>query len=1209
VPPITIRPDASKGGSGRSMSSSLTTILQNIIRDNDKFGAIIPDEIDAKYEKMIYDFNELHYAYVRGSTAKGGTDLPTTIAQRLKGKQGRYRKNMEGKRVSWVARTTITGSSQLQINQLGVPQRFCKNLQIKEYVQEFNRKRLMVNFLNGVEKYPGCTKIIKRQTGAVIKITAATSADVELEIGDCIYRDLQTGDYILFNRQPSLLPSSISAMEVVVINDGSILTFLMNVIVTRLFNADFDGDQMNVYLLKGIAARNEIKQLSSVPRWFIKHASGAPMMGQHDDSIIGSYCLTRDHVKVDKYHAMQIFSHSTYVPQFLQKEYSGYDLISLVLGETPINFSKVPALYNDKFNGLLEYNPKEISVSIVDGKHISGVLDKKSIGSGSVGSLYHVLYLEYGPDRALEVMYNMQQMAINYLFQRGFSIGIMDLLIGKEALTEIYEIESSIIAKAQLITNQLIRAEIISPVGKTTREYYEEMQIAALKIVDDFSGVIFKSVDHAANNLIQLILSGSKGSINHFFHISSAIGQINIVGKRPPEKFVGRCLPHFKRFDMDPAAHGFIRNSYISGMSAYEVFFGSQNARYDFISKALTTSVTGDKERQSMKNLESITINNNGCCVKGNTIIQIIYGADGLDPCRLARVTCPTLLISDDALRAGWHSEGDAAFEEEFGAIVADRIRYRNIFECVERTTDYGYGSAVPVVLDVGKFTKAAIAKYATSSKDTQIDKKELVAHVKRVKEFCESLPYIFTNEMMEAKHAPIPHQFEKAVWFTCMVVRAELNSKRTLHMMSSKVLEIVLAKIRSRLTSAVVDYGLAVGVIAAMSFSEPLTQYMLNSLHRSTSGGTSKSVLTDVKEIFGAKPTAKLSGPSMTIVMKDESHGINWNSEAKAQQVANFIEALTIGDFAQIAQIFYEKFAEPVHPLYVREAAMIAEFLKYNPLIKPPGDLTKWCIRFVLDKTKMIYKNMTIEYIVGKLRLMFKEVYIVHSAENVNEVVLRIYIRSGMFKGQITMEMVAGFRDELMRTIIRGIQGVSAASVAKVKRSVVKPDGSVGVVEKYAVTTTGTNLYEAARCSAVDVYDMTSSAVEEIQEWLGIEAALSKLTNSIRNIGEGGLDYHHAFIFSDEMTFTGRVTSIEKQGLKARETDNVLLRMGYSAPIQVLEEAALNSIVDEITGITGPLLVGYIPRDIGTARNEFHINEAIVRANTVRPDDWLNQL
>ena len=244
IPPTTIRPDVKKLGGGRSTNDDLTTMLQSFIKQHDKLPTAIGAHIDDKLSKSIYELNGIYSDFIKGSGNRvitSGISAAKSLASRIRGKQGRFRRNLMGKRVWKCARSTITGDPTLKIDEVGVPINMARALQVEEVVQEYNKERLLTYFFNGTKRYPGCTKIIQRSTGAEFSVDNLRN-DFELQIGDRIFRDLITGDPVTINRQPSLKPSNIGCHRVVVSDNPNILTLRINVIACKLYDADFDGD-------------------------------------------------------------------------------------------------------------------------------------------------------------------------------------------------------------------------------------------------------------------------------------------------------------------------------------------------------------------------------------------------------------------------------------------------------------------------------------------------------------------------------------------------------------------------------------------------------------------------------------------------------------------------------------------------------------------------------------------------------------------------------------------------------------------------------------------------------------------------------------------------------------------------------------------------------------------------------------------------------
>jgi DNA-directed RNA polymerase beta' subunit len=243
VPPNTIRPDIKKMGGGRSNNNDLTVLLQTFIKINEQIPASIPlamdsSKIDDDMRIEIHNLNLTVYDLIKGSSsaAKRGivnnSKKPlTSIAKRLPGKFGRIRRNLMGRRANYMGRSFITCDPFLRIDEVGVPVSIAREIQRPEIVREYNYEEMMTYFMNGNKRYPGCSKVKKAKNGAIYWI-GNTKEDFRLEIGDTIYRDIITGDVVNFNRQPSLEPSSISSMRVVIMEHGE--TIRMNVLVCPL---------------------------------------------------------------------------------------------------------------------------------------------------------------------------------------------------------------------------------------------------------------------------------------------------------------------------------------------------------------------------------------------------------------------------------------------------------------------------------------------------------------------------------------------------------------------------------------------------------------------------------------------------------------------------------------------------------------------------------------------------------------------------------------------------------------------------------------------------------------------------------------------------------------------------------------------------------------------------------------------------------------
>jgi DNA-directed RNA polymerase II subunit RPB1 len=451
------------------------------------------------------------------------------------------------------------------------------------------------------------------------------------------------------------------------------------------------------------------------------------------------------------------------------------------------------------------------------------------------------------------------------------------------------------------------------------------------------------------------------------------------------------------------------------------------------------------------------------------------------------------------------------------------------------------------------------------------------------------------------------------------MVVRAELGPK-LLARFSDAQLSFVCDAILQRYAASLIDYGAAVGILAAQSISEPLTQYMLDSHHRSVSGGTNKSGLIRVSEIYGARPVSEEQSASMLMRLRPSVLGLPEHAdkaeltavEAAAAEIAVSLEFVTVANFVRQHDVILEPIGALSYPPYAGDAEFLREFARAHPLVRPPSDLTNWCFRLALDKAALVLKAVTLELLVRALRARHPNAYIVHTSESVPEVVVRIWLRAGALRrgeDALLETRASESLTDMMETPVRGIPGIMRATAERIPDVWFTPAGELVRGECWAVRTVGTNMYAALMHRAIDASNTISTSIGDTCKLLGIEAARAKVISETRAFMEDGApNLRHLQIYADEMFRTGRFTSIERGGLGAREHDNVFLRMSYGAPIQVVTDAALAGARARVSGIAAPALLGAVPR-IGTIYNSLVVDEGFVRANTRSVDSILDEL
>jgi len=510
-----------------------------------------------------------------------------TYKQRLHSKDGRIRGNLMGKRVDFSARSVITPDPNISIDQLGVPEEIAMNLTSPEKVNRYNYHKLYKLILNGAHKYPGVKKIKKLSDGKTFTLefcdnpkTLKEIAD-NLEEGDTVHRHLMDDDYVLFNRQPSLHKMSMMAHRVVVMKHS---TFRLNVSATGPYNADFDGDEMNMHVPQSLQSAIELREIAAIPKQIISPANSEPIIVPVQDTLIGLYKITGDGVKFNRREAMSLLSKVTTFDGELpapsiegrdgQKRFwTGHQLVSLILPEINLKME----------------NSAEKEVEIVQGKFLKGQVDK-SISK----KIVHIIFNDFGPKSAQTYLDNLQNMMTAYLIREGFSVGVGDLMVDQRVKGVIRKIIDKGAGKVNAIHHDIHQGTFSDLSFSTNSDAYEHrIRLIVGEIERDIENLVIKTAKD--NRILQAILSGSKGTTFHFRSMVGIVGSQAVDGKRIPFGFSERTrsLPHFYKYDDGLIPKGFVTHSFIDGLSPEEFFFHAMGGREGLIDTAVK-SVTAE---------------------------------------------------------------------------------------------------------------------------------------------------------------------------------------------------------------------------------------------------------------------------------------------------------------------------------------------------------------------------------------------------------------------------------------------------------------------------------------------------------------------------------------------------------------------------------------------------------------------------------------
>jgi len=621
IPPVTMRPSITLE-SGERSEDDLTHKLGDIVRINQR----LFENINAGAPEMIiedlWDLLQYHITtYLDNSVSsvpparhRSGQALKT-LTERIKSKEGRFRNNLAGKRVNYAARTVISPDPCIGFNDVGIPESVATELTIPERVNEWNKEWLLKLIKNGPTQYPGANYVIWPD-GKKKKITEETIEQIleELQHGFKVERHLIDGDQALFNRQPSLHRMSLMCHRIKVLPGRS---FRMNPSVCNPYNADFDGDEMNLHVPQTEEARAEAEVLMEVQTQLITPKNGYNIIGCVEDSITGCYLLTRTK-EMSKIEAIDLLtSIGIDNVKFSKEKVSGSEVFSTVLPED--------------FNFIRKNKQGETTVRVKNGKLEHGIIDKNTIGENN-GELIREFYRKYGQDKTIELLGNIFQLGIQILLKKGFSTGVSDTDIPKEAIKKVDTKVQKAYNKLDEHIESYKKGKIEVLPGKTELETLEIRAMEILNKTRTEVGDYITELVGEGNPTLTMAQSGARGNVLNFTQMTGCIGQQALGGKRITRGYRGRTLSSFKQGDLGPEARGFVKNTFKRGITPTEFFFHAMTGRDSLMDTALRTPKSGYLYRRLANALQDLKIEYDRT-VRNATkdIIQFQYGDDSID--------------------------------------------------------------------------------------------------------------------------------------------------------------------------------------------------------------------------------------------------------------------------------------------------------------------------------------------------------------------------------------------------------------------------------------------------------------------------------------------------------------------------------------------------------------------------------------------------
>ncbi|AOA70277.1 RNA polymerase III subunit C160, part of core enzyme [Komagataella phaffii GS115] len=1157
APPVCIRPSVLMSDSNTSNEDDLTVKLTEIVWISSLIRAGIEKGISINNLIEQWDYLQLSVAMYINSDAGNMSMLPSAagsagsksskpirgFCQRLKGKQGRFRGNLSGKRVDFSGRTVISPDPNLRIDEVAVPDRVAKVLTYPEKVTRYNKHKLQQLVLNGPDVHPGANYLLKRdeQNRRNLRFGNRQKLANTLQIGDIVERHLEDGDVVLFNRQPSLHRLSILSHFAKI---RPWRTFRLNECVCTPYNADFDGDEMNLHVPQTEEARSEAMNLMGVKNNLLTPKSGEPIIAATQDFITGSYLISHKDTFFDRASLVQILASmsdgiehfdlpppSIFKPAYL---WTGKQVFSLLIkpnAKSNVNINldaKCKTFIPPPAGQPSEMSPNDGFVIVRGSKILSGVMDKSLLGDGKKHSVFYTILRDYGPHEAANAMNRMAKLCARYLGNRGFSIGINDVTPGDELSRE----KECMVEEAYKKCDELIKlfnhGKLETQPG-CNEEQTLEAKIGGLlsKVREEVGGVCIKELPSSNAPLI-MATCGSKGSTLNVSQMVAVVGQQIISGNRVPDGFQDRSLPHFLKNSKTPQSKGFVRNSFYSGLNPPEFLFHAISGREGLVDTAVKTAETGYMSRRLMKSLEDLSAQYDHTVRNSSSgVVQFTYGGDGLDPLDMEGDAKPVNFKRtwDHAYNITFNNEDKPLLPYEIMKIadsfldpLKDRlVRLDNLGNIVnpEDADNIEY---------IDQFD--AERTFYDTLKDFLFQKTKQLAALRESKGFPGLLqePESFVDESPDHSVSILINQLYR-------ITEAAVT----------KFLELSATKYNR----AKVEPGTAVGAIGAQSIGEPGTQMTLKTFH--FAGVASMNVTLGVpriKEIINASKT--ISTPIINAVL------VNEDDERAARVVKGRIEKTILQDV-----VYY------IQDVYKENQAYLQVKVDLETIERLQLELNIDEIRLAIVKAPKLKLALEDVIITGRNKI----------SVCVSDALLDSISKTAAAKGIDTSSTMANelfFRMQhlkrvLTKVVVKGLPDISRAVIN------IRDDG------KKELLVEGYGLKEVIATDGVVGCKTKTNHVLEVYETLGIEAARSCIINEIDyTMSKHGMsvDPRHIQLLGDVMSYKGEVLGITRFGL-AKMRDSVLQLASFEKTTDHLFDAAFYMKKDLVEGVSECVILG----------------------------------
>jgi DNA-directed RNA polymerase subunit beta' len=631
---------------GRFATSDLNDLYRRVINRNNRLKNLLqlktPEVIIRNEKRMLQEAVDALFdngRHGRAVTGAGNRALKS-LSDMLKGKSGRFRQNLLGKRVDYSGRSVIVIGPELKLHQCGLPKKMALVL-----FEPFIIRRLKE--LGYVHTVRSAKKMIERQSPEVWDILEAVTK----------------GHPVLLNRAPTLHRLSIQAFEPILIEGEAIR---IHPLVCTAYNADFDGDQMAVHVPLSVEAQMEARLLMMAPNNIFSPSSGRPIMTPTQDITLGCFYLTAEpRAKRDGKPLMLFGSKSEVIFAYNDGAVTLHHRVRLA---NPDQGKKT--LYGDFEHNVIETTVGRVIFSEIWPEEM-GFLNKVA-GKSQLGDLIWTCYKQCGHEKTVIMLDKLKELGFRSATRSGCSIGIDDMIIPKEKDQEIHNAQKQISE-----VEKQYRKGVITP-----GERYNKVIDIWTHCTDQIANVMLRTLETNQGKLeynpVSLMVdSGARGNRQQVRQLAGVRG---LMAKPSGDIIEKPILSNFRE-----------------GLTVLEYFISTHGARKGLADTALKTADSGYMTRKLVDVAQDVIIRMEDCGTSNGIVVQAIYEGEDevvkLSERIIGRLSCDDIVHPGEVKKVLVHA--NELIDEVKGRAVesagVEKVRIRSVLTCESKQGICGF--------------------------------------------------------------------------------------------------------------------------------------------------------------------------------------------------------------------------------------------------------------------------------------------------------------------------------------------------------------------------------------------------------------------------------------------------------------------------------------------------------------------------------------